>query len=96
MVITKRSKIKSGYVSKVIFVCDRNGVYRGTNASGRNTGINKIDCPLELGHAFAKQLIKDECRMVKDMIDNDVPQRNILSNLKSQNEHNPSSCSSPD
>ncbi|KAL4586491.1 hypothetical protein LXL04_011127 [Taraxacum kok-saghyz] len=43
VVVTKRSKTKlSGYVSKIILVCDRSDVYRGTNTSGRNTGTKKI------------------------------------------------------
>ncbi|KAL4557655.1 hypothetical protein LXL04_035841 [Taraxacum kok-saghyz] len=55
VVITKRSKTKiSGYVSKVILVCDRSGVYRGTNTSGRNTRTKKINCLCELVGIYYK------------------------------------------
>ncbi|KAL4573317.1 hypothetical protein LXL04_020118, partial [Taraxacum kok-saghyz] len=40
------------------------------------------------GHAFAKRFTKDERRMAEDMTDNNVPPRDIISTLKSQNEHN--------
>ncbi|KAL4580452.1 hypothetical protein LXL04_016646 [Taraxacum kok-saghyz] len=47
------------------------------------------------GHAFAKRLTKDERRMVEDMTDNNVPPRDILSTLKSQNEHNTNKYNMP-
>lgn len=116
VIIIKRSKTKaSGYVSKIILVCDRSGVYKGT--SSRDTGTKKINCPFELvanyyktydfwtltvkngehnhqpamfmeGHEFVKRLTKDECRLVAEMTDNNVPPRDILSTLKGRNEHN--------
>ena len=54
VIVTKRSKTKSsGYVSKVILMCDRGGVYKSrdtgiTKTSTRNSVTKKINCPFEL------------------------------------------------
>nr|KAJ0217707.1 hypothetical protein LSAT_V11C300138120 [Lactuca sativa] len=96
VVITKKSKSKSSgdYVSKIILVCNRGGVYKATNTSRINVtltvkkGEHNHEPAMHIeGHVFAKWVNEDERHMVEDMIDNDVPPCNILSTLKSQKEH---------
>lgn len=54
VVVTKRTKTKNGYLSKVVLMCDRGGVFRGNETSTRNTGTRKIDCPFELHACYYK------------------------------------------
>ena len=54
VVVTRRTKQKNGYLSRVIFMCDRGGVFKGQETSSRNTGTRKIDCPFELHACYYK------------------------------------------
>ncbi|KAI3506403.1 hypothetical protein L1887_28761 [Cichorium endivia] len=55
VIVTKRTKTKpSGYVSKVVLMCDRGGVFKGQETSTRNTGTRKINCPFELQACYYK------------------------------------------
>ncbi|CAH1442648.1 unnamed protein product [Lactuca virosa] len=51
VVVIKRTKTKGhgyGYISKIIFKCDRGGVSRGPETSTKNTGSRKTNCPFEI------------------------------------------------
>ncbi|KAM0038306.1 hypothetical protein Hdeb2414_s0013g00413341 [Helianthus debilis subsp. tardiflorus] len=54
-IVTKRSKAKNGYVSKVVLMCDRGGVYKSDKDSSRETGTRKINCPFEKVGKFSKK-----------------------------------------
>ena len=55
VILTRRSKSTvGGEMSKVVFMCDHGGVYRGKSSS-KHTGSRKIDCPFKL---IAKKNIK--------------------------------------
>ena len=54
-IVTKRSKTKNGYVSKVVLMCDRGGVYKSDKDSSRETGTRKINCPFEMVGKFSKK-----------------------------------------
>ncbi|KAJ0754861.1 putative transcription factor FAR family [Helianthus annuus] len=54
-IVTKRSKAKNGYVSKVVLMCDRGGVYKSDKDSSRETGTRKINCPFEMVGKFSKK-----------------------------------------
>ncbi|KAJ0763747.1 putative transcription factor FAR family [Helianthus annuus] len=54
-IVTKRSKAKNGYVSKVVLMCDRGGVYKSDKDSSRETGTRKINCPFEMVAKFSKK-----------------------------------------
>ena len=54
VIVTKRSKTRFGYVSKVVLMCDRGGVPRSINDSKKDIGAMKIDCPFELAAKYSK------------------------------------------
>ncbi|XP_022025181.1 uncharacterized protein LOC110925532 [Helianthus annuus] len=54
-IVTKRSKTKNGYVSKVVLMCDRGGVYKSVKESSKATGSRKINCPFEMVGKYSKE-----------------------------------------
>nr|XP_043627293.1 uncharacterized protein LOC122598879 [Erigeron canadensis] len=53
VIVTKRSKSKRGYMSKVNLKCDRGGIFK-SKSSIRTTGSKKINCPFELVGKYYK------------------------------------------
>ncbi|KAJ0496301.1 putative transcription factor FAR family [Helianthus annuus] len=54
-IVTKRSKTKHVYVSKVVLMCDRGGVYKSVTESSKETGTRKINCPFEMVGKYSKE-----------------------------------------
>jgi len=55
VIITRRSRTRpSGYVYKVVLMCDRGGVYKSVKET-RETGSKKTNCPFELIGTYTKK-----------------------------------------
>nr|XP_043621284.1 PKS-NRPS hybrid synthetase cheA-like [Erigeron canadensis] len=52
LLVTKRSKKVNGYLCKVVFMCDRGGVYK--KSGDKDTKSKKIDCKFELVGRYYK------------------------------------------
>ncbi|KAJ9541940.1 hypothetical protein OSB04_028446, partial [Centaurea solstitialis] len=92
VIVTKRSRPSYlGYISKIVFACDRGGAHNAWTVRVVCDYHNHEPAMCMEGHSYALRLSNDDSHLVQQLTRLNVKPRDILSTLKERNEDNVSS-----